>query len=121
MTRICPNCEFENQDYYDYCAKCGTPLVEGVEPNNIIVVKADPKLNKKAVILSYIVTIFLSWSGFVVTLLTKHSSMGVFTFFGFFLPFYLIQAPIKELRRHGIIQLIISTIGVSLSLYVMLK
>lgn len=121
MTRICSNCEFENQDYYDFCAKCGTPLVEGVEPNNVIVVKAQPRLNTKVLILSYIVTIFLSWSGFFATLLTKNSNMGIFTFFGFFMPFYLIQAPIKELRLHGMIQLVIATIGVALSLYVMLN
>ena len=121
MTRICSRCEFENQDDYDYCAKCGTPLVEGLKPNNVIVVKAEPRLNKKIMILSYLITIFLSWSGFVVTVLTKHSSMGIFTFFGFFIPFYLIQAPIRELRRHGIIQLLIATVGVTLSLYVMLN
>ena len=36
MTRICSNCEFENQDDYDFCAKCGTPLVDGVGQNNFI-------------------------------------------------------------------------------------
>ena len=109
MTRICSNCEFENQDDYDFCAKCGTPLVD------------PPQLNKKAIIISYIVTIFLSWSGFIVSLFSKHSSVGIFTFFGFFLPFYLIQSPVRELKKHGYIQLIISLIGVGLSFYVMLN
>lgn len=120
MTRICSNCEFENQDDYDFCAKCGAPLVEGVQPKNFIVYHAQPKLNRKAIIISYIITIFLSWSGFIVSLLLKNSHMGVFTFFGFFLPFYLVQSPIGEIKKHGYIQLAISIIGVSLSLYAMM-
>ena len=62
MTRICENCKFENQDDYDFCAKCGTPLVEGVQPKNFIVFRNElPPVNNKAIIASYIVTIFLSW------------------------------------------------------------
>jgi hypothetical protein len=121
MTRICSNCEFENQDDYDFCAKCGNPLVGGVKQNNFVLYQAQPQLNKKAIIISYIVTIFLSWSGFIVSLFSKHSSVGIFTFFGFFLPFYLMQSPVRELKRHGYIQLIISVIGVALSFYVMLN
>ena len=119
MTRICSNCEFVNQDDYDFCAKCGTPLIEGVQPKNVLVYKAQPRVNKNAIILSYIVTIFLSWSGFILALLTKRSPVGVFTFFGFFLPFYLIQSPVKEIKRHGYIQLLISVAGVILSIYFM--
>ena len=107
MTRICSNCEFENQDDYDFCAKCGTPLVDGVGQSNFVLYQPPPQLNKKAIIISYIVTIFLSWSGFIVSLFSKHSSVGIFTFFGFFLPFYLIQSPVRELKKHGYIQLII--------------
>lgn len=120
MTRICSNCEFENQDDYDFCAKCGTPLVEGVQPKNFIVYHTQPQLNRKAIIISYIITIFLSWSGFVVSVLLKNSHMGVFTFFGFFLPFYLVQSSVREIKKHGYIQLAISIIGVSLSLYAMM-
>ena len=43
-----------------------------------------------------------------------------FAFFGFFMPFYLLQAPVKELKKHGIIQFIISAVGVGLSFYIML-
>ncbi len=120
MTRICSNCEYENQDEYDYCAKCGTPLVEGLKPKQVLVYRPqEVQINKKVLILSYIVTIILSWSGFVVGLLSKTTSFAVFTFFGFFIPFYLIQAPVKELRKHGFIQLAISLAGVVLSFYVM--
>jgi hypothetical protein len=119
MTRICSNCEFENQDDYDFCAKCGTPLIDGVQPKNFIVYKAQPRINKKAIILSYIVSILLSWSGFIVTIISKHSNTGIFTFFGLFLPFYLIQSQSREIKRHGFIMLFISLVGVVLSIYVM--
>ena len=120
MTRICSKCEYENQDDYDFCAKCGNPLIEGVQPKNFIVYKAQPSINNKAITISYIITIFLSWSGFIVSILSKHTSMGIFAFFGFFLPFYLIQSPVRELKRHGFIQLVISLVGVALSLYVLI-
>lgn len=120
MTRICSKCEYENQEDYDFCAKCGNPLIEGVQPKNFIVYKAQPRINKKTIAISYIITIFLSWSGFIVSILSKHSSMGIFAFFGFFLPFYLIQSPVGEIKRHGFIQLAISLVGVALSLYVLI-
>lgn len=121
MTRICNKCQFENQDEYDYCAKCGTPLIEGLKPKQVYVYTGQqPEINKKAVLVSYIITIFLSWSGVVLGLLLKNTSMSAFAFFGFFMPFYLLQVPVKELRIHGIIQFIISAIGVGLSFYIML-
>ena len=86
MTRICSKCEYENQDDYDFCAKCGNPLVEGVQPKNFMVVRPeDIRINKKAIAISYIVTIFLSWSGFIVGILAKNTRMAAFTFFGFFI------------------------------------
>ena len=122
MTRICKKCGFENRDDYDYCAKCGTPLIEGAPQKQFYVYQnPQPQINKKALILSYIVSIFLSWSGFVVGIIAKSTGMAIFTFFGLFLPFYLIQAPVKELRKHGYIMLVISLVGVALSFYVMLK
>ena len=121
MTRICKNCGYENKDDYDYCAKCGTPLVEGLRPKQVFVYRPeDVQINKKVLAISYIVTIILSWSGFFVTLIAKNTSIAVFTFFGLFMPFYLIQAPVKELRKHGFIQLAISLVGVGLSFYVMM-
>ena len=121
MTRQCEKCGFVNQDEYDFCAKCGNPLIEGVQPKNFIVFRPeDVEINQKAVILSYIVTIFLSWSGVIVGLIAKNTHLGVFTFFGFFMPFYLVQSRHPTIRKHGIIQLVISLIGVGLSFYVML-
>lgn len=121
MTRICKNCGFENQDDYDYCAKCGTPLIEGAKPKQIYVFNSQqlPELNKKAIIAAYIVTIFLSWSGFVVGLISKSTAFATFTFFGFFMPFYLLQSKHPTLKKHGIIMMIISLVGVSLSFYVL--
>jgi len=121
MTRICENCKFENQDDYDFCAKCGTPLVEGVQPKNFIVFRNElPPVNNKAIIASYIVTIFLSWSGFIVGTFLKNTNLSFFTFFGFFMPFYLVQSRHPTIRKHGIVMLIISLVGVALSFYTVL-
>lgn len=120
MTRICENCGFENQDDYDFCAKCGNPLVEGLKPKQIYYFNdREPEINKKTMALAYIVTIFLSWSGFVVGSLFKNNTFGIFTFFGFFLPFYLVQAPVRAIRKHGIIMLAISVVGIFLSMMVL--
>ena len=121
MTRQCEKCGFVNQEDYDFCAKCGNPLIEGVQPKKFIIFKPeDVKINKKALIISYIITIFLSWSGFIVGIIAKNTRMAAFTFFGFFLPFYLVQSRHPTIRKHGFIQLIISLVGVGLSFYVML-
>ena len=121
MTRICKNCGYENKDEYDYCAKCGTPLVEGLKPKQVYFLNNQPvQINKKAVFLSYLLTIFLSWGGLILNLIFKTTTMTAFAFFGFFMPFYLIQAPVKELRRHGYIQLAISAVGIIISFYVLI-
>lgn len=123
MVRLCKNCGFENQDDYDYCAKCGTPLIEGVKPKQVYVYQRQqiPEINKRAIIISYIVTIFLSWSGFFVGLFAKNTIFASVTFFGFFMPFYLVQSKHPTIRKHGLIQLAISLVGVALSFYVILK
>lgn len=121
MVRLCENCGFENQDDYDYCAKCGTPLIEGAKPKQIYVYRSSdnlPALNYKAVAISYILTILLSWGGFIGWLISKNTIFSAFTFFGFFMPFYLVQSKHPKLRRHGIIQMVISLIGVALSFFV---
>ncbi len=120
MTRLCNNCGFVNQDDYDYCAKCGTPLVEGLKRKNVIVFKPeDVKINKKAILISYIITIFFSWIGVIVAILSKNTKAGVFAFFGFFMPFYLVQSKHPTIKKHGFIQLLISLAGVALSFYLM--
>ena len=120
MTRLCENCGFVNQDDYDFCAKCGNPLVEGLKPKNFIVFKPEQyKINKKAILLSYIITIILSWSGFIVGIISKNTRIAVFTFFGFFMPFYLVQSKHPTIRKHGLIMMISSLVGVALSFYVM--
>ena len=112
MTRICKNCKFENQDSYDFCAKCGIPLVEGLKPNTVFVYRnAEPTINKKFLIISYLITIIFSFGGFIIDLVAKHTSMGFFSFFGFFMPFFLLQARDMKIKKHGVIQLLISLIG----------
>ena len=121
MTRLCDKCGFENQDDYDYCAKCGNPLIDGLRPKQVYVYHQDePQLNMKALAIAYAVSIFLSWGGFIVSLLFKTTKMAIFTFFGLFLPFYLMQSPVKRLKMHGFIMLFISILGVALSFYVMM-
>ena len=118
MTRKCNNCGFENQDDYDYCAKCGNPLIEGVQPKQFYVYKAQPpKINKRNLLISYIITIFLSWGGVALWLISKSTNFTMFTFFGFFMPFYLVQSKHPQIKKHGIIQMIISLVGVGLSFY----
>lgn len=121
MTRLCKNCGFENQDDYDFCAKCGTPLVEGLKPRQFKVYRAqDLQVNKKALMAAYIATIFLSWSGFFIGLISKNTIFATFTFFGFFMPFFLVQSRHPTLKKHGLIMMAISFVGVVLSFYVML-
>ena len=121
MTRLCKNCEFVNQDDYDFCAKCGHPLVEGVQSPQIQFYNIeDFPINKKAVVVAYIITIFLSWSGVIAGILSKHTNLAVFTFFGFFMPFYLVQSKHPTLRKHGLIMMVIALVGVALSFYIML-
>lgn len=122
MTRICKKCNFENQDDYDFCAKCGTPLVEGLKPPQVYVYRNElPQVNMKAIIIAYIVTIFLSWSGFFFGLISKNTMFAAFTFFGFFMPFYLVQSKHPTLKKHGLIMMAISFVGVALSFYVLLN
>lgn len=122
MTRLCSNCGFENQDDYDFCAKCGTPLVEGVRPGNFIVYQnQEPPANNKAIIAAYLITILLSWSGFIFKVIFNNTRLSAVTFFGFFMPFYLVQSKHPTIRKHAVIMLIISLIGVGLSFYVMVR
>lgn len=112
MVRICKNCGFENQDSYDFCAKCGTPLVEGLQPNTFFVYRnMEHGISRKFIIISYIITIFFSFGGFLMDLVARNTSMGFFSFFGFFMPFFLIQAQDNNIKKHGFIQLFISLVG----------
>ena len=112
MVRICKNCGFENQDSYDFCAKCGTPLVEGLQPNTFFVYRnVEQGISRKFIIISYIITIFFSFGGFLMDMVARNNSMGFFSFFAFFIPFFLIQAQDNNIKKHGFIQLFISLVG----------
>lgn len=116
MVRICKNCGYENKDEYNFCAKCGTQLVENVvTPQMALELQESTK--KKLIIISYLVTIILSWGGVVLYLLQFNYSVGYLGFFGAFMPFYLVQAPDKNVKKHGYIMLLISIIGIILSFY----
>lgn len=120
MTRVCPKCGYENSDDFNFCAKCGTPLVENPQmPPQMGVTVVTKAMKRKLIIISYLITIFLSWSGVVIALLGLKSSIGVIGFFGIFMPFYLVQAPDPEVRKHGYIMLVLSLIGLALSFYLL--
>ena len=76
---------------------------------------------KKAIFITYIITIALSWCGFIIGVLFKNSSVISFTFFGLFMPIFLLQDPDWNIKKHGLIQLLISVVGVVLSIYVFLS
>ena len=118
MTRTCPKCGYENNDEFNFCAKCGTPLVDNPQiPPQMGVQPLSKEMKRKLIIVSYIITIFLSWSGVVIAILGLKNSFGIVGFFGIFMPFYLVQAPDPEVRKHGYIMLALSIVGMLLSFY----
>lgn len=116
MVRICSKCGYENKDEYDFCAKCGTPLIENSSQLRLGI---SEESKKKLIIISYLITIILSWGGVLIYFLRNSYSVGYLGFFGIFMPFYLIQAPDKKIRKHGYIMLFLSIIGISLSFYLL--
>ena len=118
MSRTCPKCGYKNSDDFNFCAKCGTLLVENPSiPPRIGVQPLSKSMKRKLIISSYIITIFLSWSGVLIAVLGLKNSFGIIGFFGIFMPFYLVQAPDPEIRKHGYIMLVLSVIGMFLSFY----
>lgn len=119
MVRICNNCGYENKNEYNFCAKCGTQLTDDIDYTQIGLPILSPKVKKHLIIISYIITIIFSWSGVVIYLLNRNFAIGYIGFFGIFMPFYLIQAPDKKIRKHGYIMLLISIIGIGLTFYLL--
>lgn len=120
MSIICHKCGYPNNDDYNFCAKCGAQLVENPQiplPMGMPIVTHSVK--RKLIIISYLITIFLSWSGVIIDILGLKSSVGVIGFFGIFMPFYLIQSTDPKIRKHGYIMLILSLIGLTLSFYLL--
>lgn len=118
MVRICKNCGYENKDEYDFCAKCGTPLAENAVPPNMVL-ELQENTKRRLIIISYIITIVLSWGGVLVYFLRGKYAVGYLGFFGAFMPFYLLQSPDKKIKRHGYIMLLISLLGIGLSFYLL--
>ncbi|MDO5849337.1 MAG: zinc ribbon domain-containing protein [Methanobrevibacter sp.] len=118
MVRICKNCGYNNEDSYNYCAKCGTQLTDNVIGTEMPI-QFSEESKTRLIIISYIITIILSWGGVVVYLLRAKYAVGYLGFFGAFMPFYLIQAPDKRIRKHGYIMLLISLVGIALSFYLL--
>ena len=116
MTRICTKCGYENDDSFNFCAKCGTSLIEGVEtPQFNVVMPLSGRQKRNIIILSYVITIAFAWGGLVIKLLLSHSNIGFISFFGLFLPFYMLQSSDREIKKHGYIQLVLSIVGLVVS------
>lgn len=107
MTKMCLYCGCENQDNFNFCSNCGRPLSIDEEKN----IAMD---YKKLITVSYIITILFSWGGLIFN--TLFSSYGFIGFIGLFLPFYLIQSSNSIVKKHGYIQMVISLVGIFLSL-----
>ncbi len=120
MTIVCHKCGYQNGDDYNFCAKCGAQLVENPQISSQIGIPiVTESIKRRLIIISYIITIFLSWSGVIINFLGLKSSVGVIGFFGIFMPFYLIQAKDPKIKKHGYIMLILSLVGLTLSFYLL--
>ncbi|MDR0900546.1 MAG: zinc ribbon domain-containing protein [Methanobrevibacter sp.] len=108
MGKICPYCGCENQNSFNFCFNCGKILY----PENENKEGLD---YKKLIIISYILTIAFSWSWILFKLI--FNSFGFVAFIGLFLPFYLIQSNNPIAKKHGLIQIAISLIGIILSFF----
>jgi len=106
MVKICPYCGCENQDNFNFCSNCGRLLLFNEKKNVAIDYK-------KVIMISYLITILFSWGGLVFNAI--FNSYGFIGFVGMFLPFYLIQSKNPIAKKHGIIQIAISLIGIFLS------
>ena len=109
MSKICQNCGSQNPEENNFCGSCGKPLFS-----------LDLKENDSSnlIIISYILTIIFSWGGLILNFLFNFSNFGFFSFFGIFIPFYLIQSKNSAIKKHGFIQIAISLIGIFLSLLI---
>ena len=112
MSKKCNYCGNLNEDKARYCNYCGYPLIETTHHYEIGI---------KGIIISYIITILLSWGGILLFLLSTLSGFGFIGMVGLFIPFYLINSHNPNLKRHGYIQLMISLSGIFISGYLFLN
>ncbi len=119
MVKICNKCGYENKDEYDFCPKCGNRLTDDINNLQFESLRLTKESKRRLIIISYIITIVLSWGGVLIYFLRTQYSVGYLGFFGIFMPFYLIQAPDKEIKKHGYIMLLISLIGIVLTFYLL--
>ncbi|MCQ2737507.1 MAG: hypothetical protein MJ224_02770 [archaeon] len=137
----CPYCNSENPDSYKYCHECGCPLnYSNFNPNpnsnsnsnfnnnphsifnnynnsnsyynNSNLVMSDES-KKKLIIFGYIIAILFGWGSFLFSFLFRSFGFyGFFGFFGLFFPGFMLNSNDKTLKKHGIIQLLITLLGI---------
>ena len=112
MVKICPHCACENQDNFNFCSNCGKSLLFNEKENVAIDYK-------KLIMISYGITILFSWGGLIFNAI--FNNFGFIGFLGLFLPFYLIQSKNPIAKKHGIVQIAISLIGIFLSVIFVFK
>lgn len=113
MAKKCNYCGKLNENKARYCNYCGYPLIE----NN----KNPFEIGSKGLIITYILTILLSWGGILLFLLSTWSGIGFIGMTGLFIPFYLMNSSNPNLKKHAYIQLIISLSGLFLGGYLFLN
>ena len=125
----CPYCNSENPDSYKYCHECGCPLnysnfnSNNSNPNfdNFNYSNHNKSINqnisytdkKKLIIIGYIIAILFGWGSFIISLLFRSFGFyGFFGFFGLFFPGFMLNSKDKTLKKHAIIQLLITLLGI---------
>ncbi|WP_409200833.1 zinc ribbon domain-containing protein [Methanobrevibacter sp. DSM 116169] len=114
MVKICSRCGFKYKNSYNFCPNCGNESFIK-DPDNIAI------KNKHLIIGSYILTILFSWGGLLLNFILNFKNTSFFSFFGIFIPFYLIQSNNSLLKKHGYIQIVISLIGIILSILLIFR
>ena len=112
----CPYCNSENPDSYKYCHECGCPLNYtnfNSNSNHSINQNIEYTDKKKLILIGYIISILFGWGTFLFSFLFRSFGFyGFFGFFGLFFPGFMLNSNDKTLKKHGIIQLLITLLGI---------
>ncbi|MDO5850401.1 MAG: zinc ribbon domain-containing protein, partial [Methanobacteriaceae archaeon] len=77
---------------------------------------------KKLIIIGYIIAILFGWGNFIISLLFRSFGFyGFFGFFGLFFPGFMLNSKDQYLRKHGIIQLLITLFGILFTVFFLFK
>jgi hypothetical protein len=125
----CSKCGTVNEDWARYCNYCGNSFLydenqfkSDINQENTYQENFNTEEDHHNLILiSYILSIIFGWGWIPLLLISSLSNIGVFGFFGLFLPFYMINSPDKNIRKHGYIQFFICILGFAISIILMIS